>query len=33
MKTDAYRCWQNRPTHERLHAVEEMIETAYALKG
>ena len=33
MKADEYRYWQNRPPHERLDAVEEMIETAYALKG
>jgi hypothetical protein len=30
---DEYRYWQSRPLHERLDAVEEMIETAYALKG
>ena len=33
MKADEYRYWQSRPPHERLDAVEEMIETAYALKG
>jgi hypothetical protein len=33
MKADEYRYWQSRPVHERLDAVEEMIETAYALKG
>lgn len=33
MKADEYRYWQGRPTHERLDAVDEMIETAYALKG
>ena len=33
MKADEYRYWQSRPAHERLDAVEEMIETAYALKG
>ena len=33
MKADQYRYWQSRPAHERLDAVEEMIETAYALKG
>ena len=33
MKADEYRYWQSRPPHERLEAVEEMIETAYALKG
>ena len=32
MKADEYRYWQSRPAHERLDAVEEMIETAYALK-
>lgn len=33
MKADEYRYWQSRPAHERLDAVEEMIEMAYALKG
>ena len=33
MKADEYRYWQSRPAHERLDAVEEMIEAAYALKG
>jgi hypothetical protein len=33
MKADEYRYWQSRPAYERLDAVEEMIETAYALKG
>ena len=33
MKADEYRYWQSRPVHERMDAVEEMIETAYALKG
>jgi len=33
MKADEYRYWQSRPAHERLEAVEEMIETAYAIKG
>ena len=33
MKADEYRYWQSRPAHERIDAVEEMIETAYALKG
>ncbi len=33
MKAGEYRYWQSRPAHERLDAVEEMIETAYALKG
>jgi hypothetical protein len=33
MKADEYGYWQSRPVHERMDAVEEMIETAYALKG
>jgi hypothetical protein len=33
MKADEYRYWQSRPAHERFDAVEEMIETAYALMG
>ncbi len=33
MKADEYRYWQSRPVHERIDAVEEMIRTAYALKG
>lgn len=33
MKADEYRYWQSRPVHERMDAVEEMIQTAYALKG
>jgi hypothetical protein len=33
MKADEYRYWQSRPAHERLDAVEEMIRTAYELKG
>lgn len=33
MKADHYRYWQGRPVHERMDAVEETIETAYALKG
>jgi len=33
MKADEYRHWQSRPVHERLDAVEEIIQTAYALKG
>ncbi len=33
MKADEYRYWQSRPAHERLDAVDAMIETAYALKG
>jgi hypothetical protein len=31
MKADEYRYWQNRPAHERLDALEEMILTAYVL--
>ncbi len=33
IKADKYRYWQSQPAHERLDAVEEMIEIAYALKG
>ena len=33
MKADEYRYWQSRPAYERMDAVEEMIQTAYALKG
>ncbi len=33
MKADEYRYWQSRPAHERMDAVEEMIQTAYAIKG
>jgi len=33
MKADEYRYWQSRPAYERMDAIEEMIETAYALKG
>ena len=33
MKADEYRYWQSRPVHERMDAVEEMIQIAYALKG
>jgi len=33
MKADEYRYWQSRPAEERLGAVEEMIQTAYKLKG
>lgn len=32
-KADEYRYWQSRPAYERLDAVDEMIEIAYALKG
>jgi hypothetical protein len=33
MKADDYRFWQSRPVWERLDAVEELIKTAYELKG
>ena len=33
MKADEYRYWQSRPVHERMDAVEELVKTAYALKG
>jgi hypothetical protein len=33
MKADEYRYWQSRPAYERMDAVEEMIQAAYALKG
>jgi hypothetical protein len=33
IKVDEYRYWQSRPAQGRLDAVDEMIETAYALKG
>ncbi len=33
MKADEYRYWQSRPAHERLGAVEEMIETAWHSKA
>jgi hypothetical protein len=33
MKADEYRYWRGRPVWERMDAVEELIETAYALKG
>src|SRR5580693_2386986 len=33
MKADEYRYWQSRPVWERMDAVEELIQTAYALKG
>ncbi len=33
MKADEYRYWQSRTAQERLEAVNEMIETAYAMKG
>jgi hypothetical protein len=33
MKADEYRYWQSRPVHERIDAVEEMIQDAFELKG
>jgi hypothetical protein len=33
MNADEYRYWQSRPVHERINAVEEMIQDAYALKA
>ena len=33
MKADEYRYWQSRPVWERMDAVEEMVEAAYAIKG
>lgn len=33
IKADEYRYWQRRPAEERLDAVEELVKTAYALKG
>jgi hypothetical protein len=33
MKDDEYRYWQSRPVHERMDAVEEINDTAYAMKG
>jgi hypothetical protein len=33
IKADEYRYWQSRPVHERMDAIEELIQTAYALKG
>jgi hypothetical protein len=33
MKAAEYRYWRSRPAHERLDAVEDTIETAYALIG
>jgi hypothetical protein len=33
MKADVYRYWQSRSVEERMDAVEEMIRTAYAVKG
>lgn len=33
MKADEYRYWQARPSYERFEALDEMIATAYTLKG
>ncbi len=33
MKLEEYRYWQSRPVHERMDAVAEITDTAYALKG
>jgi hypothetical protein len=33
MEADEYRYWQSRPVDERIEAIEEMIPTAYELKG
>jgi hypothetical protein len=33
MKADEYRYWQSRPVQERMDAVQQMNQTAYALKG
>lgn len=33
MKADEYRYWQNRPVHERMDAVEEIVLAIYAMKG
>ena len=33
MKADEYRYWQSRSVQERMDAVEEMIQAAYAIKG
>ena len=33
MKADEYRYWQSRPVHERVHAVSELTEQHYAMKG
>jgi hypothetical protein len=33
MKADEYRYWQNRPVHERMDAVEELVLAIYAMKG
>jgi hypothetical protein len=33
MKPDEYPYWQSRSAHQRLDGVEEVIQTAYSLKG
>lgn len=33
MKAEEYRYWQSRPVHERMDAIEELVQTAYELKG
>jgi hypothetical protein len=33
MKAEEYRDWQSRPAHERMDGVEELIQTAHALKA
>ena len=33
IKADEYRYWQSRPGHERVGSHEEMVETAYRMKG
>ncbi len=33
MKADEYRYWQSRPVHERVAAVSELTQAAYAMKG
>lgn len=33
MKAAEYRYWQSRPVHERVHAVSELTQEHYAMKG
>ncbi len=33
MKADEYRYWQGRPVDERIHAVSELTQEQYAMKG
>ncbi len=33
MKMAEYRFWQSRPVHERLHAVSELTQEQYAMRG